>query len=324
MKAVETGTNLESAASAAFVGRLRHDRSDASPPASTRRTPTNAAPVLTWTASTDALSGVRRYQVLRGTTVLGTTSALTYTDATVSAAASYSYSVKAEDWAGNLSTGRPSRSSCSTTWRPRRPPASTRRRRSGRSRPCRGRPRRTPAARASDHYEVWRVGSPDVLAGSPTTPSFTDAADLDGGHVPVLRRRGRQGGQRRSADRREEHHVRHHAADRAGRAGGVGVADRREAGVRVLRRHRHRRQRRRQLPPVPRRHARSRRRRARPSRDTALAIDGSYSYRVSAARRGRQRVGAVERGGGRLRQDRAAGARPASPPPRRRRTPSRR
>ncbi len=103
VKAVETGTNLESAASAAFA--VVYDTTvPTTPTGVSATTPTNAAPVLTWTASTDALSGVRRYQVLRGTTVLGTTSALTYTDTTVPAAGSYSYSVKAEDWAGNLST----------------------------------------------------------------------------------------------------------------------------------------------------------------------------------------------------------------------------
>ncbi len=99
VKAVETGTNLESAASAAFV--VVYDTTiPTTPTGVSATTPTNAAPVLTWTASTDALSGVRRYQVLRGTTVLGTTSSLTYTDSTVPAAGSYSYSVKAEDWAG--------------------------------------------------------------------------------------------------------------------------------------------------------------------------------------------------------------------------------
>lgn len=76
VKAVETGTNLESAASAAFV--VVYDTTVPTTPTAVNATPpTNAAPVLTWTASSDAPSGVRRYQVLRGTTVLGTTSSLT-------------------------------------------------------------------------------------------------------------------------------------------------------------------------------------------------------------------------------------------------------
>jgi fibronectin type 3 domain-containing protein len=173
VKAVETGTNLESAASAAFA--VAYDTTSPTVPAGIgATTPTNAAPVLTWSASTDALSGVRRYQVLRGTTVLGTTTALTYTDSTVPAAGSYSYSVKAEDWAGNLSAAGLKAvvydNVAPTTPAGFSPVAAQR------TKPTMSWTAATDTGGAGmDHYEVWRVGSPDVLAGSPTTTSFTDA-----------------------------------------------------------------------------------------------------------------------------------------------------
>src|SRR5262249_43335232 len=69
VKAVETGTNVESAASAAFP--VVYDTTTPTAPSGVAAaTPTNATPVLTWNASTDALAGVRWYQVLRGTTLL--------------------------------------------------------------------------------------------------------------------------------------------------------------------------------------------------------------------------------------------------------------
>ncbi|MGZ6953201.1 MAG: fibronectin type III domain-containing protein [Acidimicrobiia bacterium] len=58
--------------------------------------------VLTWTASTDNV-GVTGYDVLRDGAVVGTTATATYTDATVTTNASYSYAVRARDAAGNLS-----------------------------------------------------------------------------------------------------------------------------------------------------------------------------------------------------------------------------
>jgi RHS repeat-associated protein len=60
--------------------------------------------VLTWSATTDAGSGLRRYQVWRDGTMLATTTALNYTDDTVVPASTYSYSIIAEDWHGSLST----------------------------------------------------------------------------------------------------------------------------------------------------------------------------------------------------------------------------
>ncbi len=80
---------------------------------------------LSWTASTDT-AGVSGYQILRNSAVLATVSGttLSYADTTVSPGATYSYSVRAFDAAGNQSTvsniiqvaipaGPPSAGSCS-------------------------------------------------------------------------------------------------------------------------------------------------------------------------------------------------------------------
>ena len=67
-------------------------------------TPTASPPVLTWAASTDALSGVDHYDVLRGGTKINSSplTTLTYTD-TSPIAASQTYAVRAVDAAGNMS-----------------------------------------------------------------------------------------------------------------------------------------------------------------------------------------------------------------------------
>ena len=58
---------------------------------------------LSWTASTDNV-GVTGYRVYRGGSLLTTTTATTYADATAAAATSYTYEVEAFDAAGNAST----------------------------------------------------------------------------------------------------------------------------------------------------------------------------------------------------------------------------
>ncbi len=101
--AVEVGTLATSPPSAALS--VAYDT--APPPAPTAAaaaTPTNAAVVLTWTAgAADAFSGFRRFDIYRGTTLIGSTPAATFTDATLVSAGSNTYGIKAEDWAGNLS-----------------------------------------------------------------------------------------------------------------------------------------------------------------------------------------------------------------------------
>jgi hypothetical protein len=57
---------------------------------------------LSWTASTDNI-GVTGYRVYRGGSQVGTTSSLTYSDTGLTAGTSYSYYVRAQDAANNLS-----------------------------------------------------------------------------------------------------------------------------------------------------------------------------------------------------------------------------
>ncbi|ESU21827.1 hypothetical protein FCR2A7T_02850 [Flavobacterium cauense R2A-7] len=64
----------------------------------TTQTTTN----LSWTAATDNV-GVTGYDVYRGTTLLGTVTATTYTATGLTAATAYTFSVKAKDAAGNVS-----------------------------------------------------------------------------------------------------------------------------------------------------------------------------------------------------------------------------
>jgi pullulanase len=59
--------------------------------------------VLSWTAST-ASAGISGYNVLRNGTKVGTAASTSYTDTGLSAATSYSYTVSANDSAGNTST----------------------------------------------------------------------------------------------------------------------------------------------------------------------------------------------------------------------------
>src|SRR5262249_54049250 len=121
------------------------------------------------------LAGVRWYQVLRGTTLLATTTSLTYTDTGVTTAGSYAYSVKAEDWAGNVSAAGAKTVAFDnvppTTPAGFNPPAAQR------TKPTMSWTAATDTGGAGIlRYDVYRVGTPNVLAGSSTTTSFTDAA----------------------------------------------------------------------------------------------------------------------------------------------------
>ncbi len=57
---------------------------------------------LNWTASTDNV-GVTGYEIYRGSTLAGSSTATTYTDTGLTAGTAYSYTVKAKDGAGNSS-----------------------------------------------------------------------------------------------------------------------------------------------------------------------------------------------------------------------------
>jgi fibronectin type 3 domain-containing protein len=184
VKAVETGTNLESAASSAFAV-VYDTTAPTAPTGVSAATPTGTSPTLTWTAGTDALAGVRWYQVLRGTTVLGTTTSLTYTDASVTTAGSYAYSVKTEDWAGNVSGA-----GAKTVLYDNLPPSTP----AGFNPPAAQRTKPTMSWTAATdtggagilRYDVYRAGTPNVLAGSATTTSFTDASIAVEGAYPYF------------------------------------------------------------------------------------------------------------------------------------------
>jgi chitodextrinase len=63
---------------------------------------TSTSVSLTWTASTDA-SGIAGYDVYRNGSLVGSPASVSYTDSGLSAGATYSYTVRARDTAGNVS-----------------------------------------------------------------------------------------------------------------------------------------------------------------------------------------------------------------------------
>ncbi|WP_245642110.1 glycosyl hydrolase family 18 protein [Nonomuraea candida] len=79
------------------------DRLSPTVPGNLRVTAVTADSVsLAWNASTDNV-GVRAYEIFRGTTRLGSTTATTYTDRGLNAGTTYTYRVRAQDMAGNNS-----------------------------------------------------------------------------------------------------------------------------------------------------------------------------------------------------------------------------
>jgi fibronectin type 3 domain-containing protein len=188
VKAVETGTGLEGAASVPFV--VVYDTT--APPAPVglaATTPTGTAPVLTWTAPTDLLSGVAGYNVYRGaaTTPANTTliTATTYTDTGATPNASTTYNVKAVDNAGNVSAAAAKAVVYDTT-APTTPGAFTPLA-SQRTKPVLAWTASTDAGGAGlDHYEVFRgpTAGTGVDLGAATTTSFVDAALTAEGTYP--------------------------------------------------------------------------------------------------------------------------------------------
>jgi chitodextrinase len=72
-------------------------------PAGLAVTGTTASTVsLSWTASTDD-TGVTGYQILRGGTAVGTSTTTTFTDTGLASGTQYTYTVRAQDAAGNMS-----------------------------------------------------------------------------------------------------------------------------------------------------------------------------------------------------------------------------
>ena len=81
----------------------------AAPAALSATTPTSSSPQLSWPATTDAGSGVAGYRVFREGTQIAATTVTSYTDGSLTADGSYTYTVRAVDAAGNLSPASPAR-----------------------------------------------------------------------------------------------------------------------------------------------------------------------------------------------------------------------
>ncbi|HVQ43946.1 MAG TPA: Ig-like domain-containing protein [Candidatus Saccharimonadia bacterium] len=103
VRATDAAGNLSPASNTATATTPTPDTTPPSAPSAlTATAPTGTQVNLSWTASTDNV-GVTRYNVLRGGTQIGTTTSTSYADTTVAAGTSYSYTVTAQDAAGNVS-----------------------------------------------------------------------------------------------------------------------------------------------------------------------------------------------------------------------------
>lgn len=104
VEAYDAAGNKSTMSSLATASTLKSpDQTDPSTPSSltaTAKSPTQVA--LSWKASSDNV-GVTSYLVLRNNAVIATTSGTTYTDSTVVANTTYSYTIVAKDAAGNVS-----------------------------------------------------------------------------------------------------------------------------------------------------------------------------------------------------------------------------
>ncbi|MBS2963541.1 fibronectin type III domain-containing protein, partial [Actinocrinis puniceicyclus] len=86
------------------IGGSSGDTTPPSAPSGVTVTGTTTSSVaLSWTASTDNV-GVTGYDIYRGTTLAGTSTTTSFTDSGLTASTQYSYTIKAHDAAGNLST----------------------------------------------------------------------------------------------------------------------------------------------------------------------------------------------------------------------------
>jgi chitodextrinase/O-glycosyl hydrolase len=102
IKAFDAAGNSTAGASA-FATTAADTTPPGSPGTPTLNSATTAAVSISWTAASDDV-GVVRYDIFRGgTTPVGSSTTLSFTDNTVSASSSYSYTVKAVDAAGNSS-----------------------------------------------------------------------------------------------------------------------------------------------------------------------------------------------------------------------------
>ena len=207
--------------------------------------------MLSWPAASDP-SGIVRYDVYRGATLIGSSPTTSFTDSALATDGSYAYTVVAVDGAGNRALA-----SAPTTVvfdhtpppAPSIPQAST---------PTGVLPSLVWASGGADalsgfdHYVVYRDG---VAVGTPTSPAFVDA-DLAtlGPHLYVIRAVD-AAGQHLGPVPGPDGHLRHPAAADAHGSHGLVADERAEPHVDGLERRQHGRVGRRRLPRVPRRAA---------------------------------------------------------------------
>ncbi|MBO9554981.1 glycoside hydrolase family 6 protein [Cellulomonas sp.] len=109
VKAKDAAGNVSSASSAVSVTTANGGTTDTTAPSVptglTAGTTTQTSVPLSWNASTDNTggSGVAGYEVLQGSTVVGTTTSTSYAVTGLTAGTAYSFSVRAKDVAGNVS-----------------------------------------------------------------------------------------------------------------------------------------------------------------------------------------------------------------------------
>ncbi len=172
--AVDGAANRSPASTAAAVV---YDTS--SPPTPTNiggTTPTATAPVITWASGgADNLSGLAYYAVFRGSTQIGTTSSLSFTDSQLATTGAQAYTVKAVDLAGNTSAATSARTIIFDPTPPGQP-----------GKPTIASPTHAPAltwSAATDtggsniaRYDIYRTpaGGSATLAGNATGTTFTD------------------------------------------------------------------------------------------------------------------------------------------------------
>ena len=100
--AVDGGGNVSPHSNAATASTPPDTQRPSAPGALSATAPTPTQVNLTWTASTDD-SGISEYQIFRGGAQVGTATTTSYSDTTVQAQTTYSYTVVARDLANNLS-----------------------------------------------------------------------------------------------------------------------------------------------------------------------------------------------------------------------------
>jgi fibronectin type 3 domain-containing protein len=143
--------------------------------------PTSNNPVLSWNASSDA-NGVTGYNVFRNATLVGSVASTTFTDLTVPSDGTWTYTVKALDAAGNVSTASSAKAVVVDHTNSSAP------QNLGAASPTNGAPHLTwsaPSLFTADHYLVYRDGAATPLATNVTALSYddTDPNLTQGTHV---------------------------------------------------------------------------------------------------------------------------------------------